>query len=46
MTKFSEYQWDASKDAENRRKHGLSLEDGIPALEDPNRAIVDRRRKS
>ena len=34
MKRFSQYQWDARKDAENRRKHGLSLEDGIPALED------------
>jgi uncharacterized DUF497 family protein len=31
-----EYEWDAAKDAENRRKHGLSLADGIPALEDPD----------
>jgi uncharacterized DUF497 family protein len=30
-----EYEWDAAKDAENRRKHRLSLADGIPALEDP-----------
>jgi uncharacterized protein len=31
------YTWDPEKDALNRRKHGLSLEDGIPALEDPGR---------
>jgi uncharacterized protein len=31
-----QYRWDERKDAENRRKHGLSLEDGIPALEDQN----------
>ena len=30
------YEWDSEKDALNRRKHGLSLEDGIPALEDPD----------
>jgi hypothetical protein len=30
------YTWDPEKDALNRRKHGLSLEEGIPALEDPN----------
>lgn len=36
MTTFLRYQWDTRKDAQNRRKHGLSLEDGIPALEDPN----------
>jgi len=30
------YVWDPVKDAENRRKHGLSLEDGIDALEDLN----------
>lgn len=29
--------WDPEKDALNRRKHGLSLEDGIPALDDPER---------
>ena len=29
--------WDPEKDALNRRKHGLSLEEGIPALEDPYR---------
>ena len=31
-----EYDWDPEKDAENRRKHRLSLADGIAALEDPN----------
>jgi len=31
------YEWDAAKDANNRRKHGLSLAEAIPALEDPNR---------
>jgi hypothetical protein len=36
MKKYVQYQWDVRKDAGNRRKHGLSLEDGIPALEDPN----------
>ena len=30
------YTWDPEKDALNRRKHGLSLEEGIPALMDPN----------
>ncbi|MGA3332674.1 MAG: BrnT family toxin [Terracidiphilus sp.] len=29
------YVWDPAKDALNQRKHGLSLADGIPALEDP-----------
>lgn len=38
------YVWDPAKDALNRRKHGLSLEEGIPALEDPNRNIwIDDR---
>ncbi|HEX4308645.1 MAG TPA: BrnT family toxin [Acidobacteriaceae bacterium] len=32
---YVRYKWDPNKDAENRRKHDLSLEDGIPALEDP-----------
>ncbi len=31
------YTWDQAKDALNRRKHGLSLMDGIPALNDPDR---------
>ena len=31
------YVWDQAKDALNRRKHGLSLEAAIPALEDPGR---------
>jgi uncharacterized protein len=29
------YEWDPRKDEENRRKHGLRLSDGIPALNDP-----------
>ena len=29
------YVWDPAKDALNQRKHGLSLAEGIPALEDP-----------
>lgn len=38
------YVWDPAKDAFNRRKHGLSLEDGIAALEDPDRDFwVDDR---
>lgn len=38
------YVWDPAKDALNRRKHGLSFHDGIPALEDPDRVswIDDR----
>jgi hypothetical protein len=31
------YEWDQAKDVLNRRKHGLRLQDGIPALEDPER---------
>jgi hypothetical protein len=38
------YTWDPEKDALNRRKHGLSLAAGIPALEDPDRDFwVDDR---
>ena len=38
------YAWDPAKDALNQRKHGLSLADAIPALEDPKRDIsVDDR---
>jgi len=41
-----EYEWDAAKDAENRRKHRLSLADGIPALEDPDaESWIDARFK-
>jgi len=29
--------WDPAKDALNQRRHDLSLADGIPALEDPER---------
>lgn len=38
------YVWDQAKDVLNRRKHGLSLADGIAALEDPDRVswIDDR----
>ena len=39
-----EYEWDPAKDAENRRKHRLSLADGIPALEDPDaESWIDER---
>jgi hypothetical protein len=31
------YVWDPAKDFLNQRKHGLSLEDGISALQDPER---------
>jgi len=31
------YTWDPEKDALNQRKHGLSLAEGIDAIEDPNR---------
>jgi uncharacterized protein len=38
------YVWDPAKDASNQRKHDLSLADGIPALEDPERdTSVDDR---
>ena len=38
-----EYEWDAAKAAENRRKHGIDFVDSIPAIEDPaafNRALL------
>jgi len=39
-----QYVWDPAKDLLNKRKHGLSLEDGIAALEDPGRDFwVDDR---
>lgn len=39
-----QYVWDPAKDAVNRRKHGLSLVDGILALEDPDRETwIDNR---
>jgi uncharacterized DUF497 family protein len=38
------YVWDPAKDLLNKRKHGLFLEDGIAALEDPDRDFwVDDR---
>lgn len=38
------YTWDPDKDSLNRRKHGLSLKDGVRALEDPGRdTTVDDR---
>jgi uncharacterized DUF497 family protein len=38
------YEWDLRKDAQNRRKHRLSLADGIPALEDPDaESWIDER---
>jgi hypothetical protein len=39
-----QYVWDPAKDVLNQRKHGLSLADGIPALEDPEReSLIDDR---
>jgi uncharacterized DUF497 family protein len=39
-----DYEWDAAKAAENRRKHGVDFADSIGAIEDPNRLEeVDRR---
>ena len=32
-----EYEWDAAKATENRRKHGIDFVDSIAAIEDPNR---------
>lgn len=38
------YGWDPRKDEENRRKHGLRLSDGIPALNDPRQVgWIDER---
>jgi uncharacterized DUF497 family protein len=38
------WEWDPVKDAENRRKHGLRLEQGIDALMDPDLlSWVDQR---
>jgi uncharacterized DUF497 family protein len=38
------YTWDPEKDALNRRKHGMSLEEGVPALEDArNNSWIDDR---
>jgi uncharacterized DUF497 family protein len=39
-----QYVWDPAKDVLNQRKHGLSLAEGIPALEDPDREVwIDDR---
>jgi uncharacterized DUF497 family protein len=32
-----DYEWDAAKAAENRRRHGIDFADAIAAIEDPNR---------
>jgi uncharacterized DUF497 family protein len=32
-----EYEWDAAKAGENRRRHGVDFMDSIAAIEDPNR---------
>lgn len=32
-----DYEWDAAKAAENRRRHGIDFVDSIAAVEDPNR---------
>ena len=32
-----DYEWDAAKAAENRRRHGIDFMDSIAAIEDPNR---------
>lgn len=38
------YAWDPAKDAINRQKHGLPLEAGIPALQDPDQySWIDNR---
>lgn len=38
------YVWDPAKDVLDQRKHGLSLAEGIPALEDPERdSWIDSR---
>jgi hypothetical protein len=38
------YEWDPEKDALNKRKHGLGLADGVPALDDPARVFwIDDR---
>lgn len=39
-----DYEWDPRKDAENLRRHGLSLADGVMALEDPDaESWIDNR---
>ena len=38
------YVWDPAKDLLNQRKHGMSLAEGIPTLEDPERdSWIDHR---
>jgi uncharacterized protein len=38
------YTWDPEKDALNRRKHGLALGEGVPALQDLNSDVrIDDR---
>jgi uncharacterized DUF497 family protein len=38
------YVWDPAKDVLNQRKHGMSLAEGVAALEDPKRdSWIDNR---
>jgi uncharacterized DUF497 family protein len=38
------YVWDPAKDVLNKRKHGISFAEGVPALEDPERdSWIDNR---
>lgn len=38
--KLGHFEWDPSKDSENKRKHGLSFLDAAQAFSDPNRILT------
>lgn len=38
---FGRYEWDADKAASNFSKHGITFEDAVIALEDPNGKVTD-----
>lgn len=38
---MAEFEWDAAKDAENRKKHGVSFDEAQYAFADPKRIIAE-----
>ena len=41
MSKSADFEWDDSKDRENKRKHGVSFSLAQIAFVDPNRVILE-----
>ena len=40
MDMWSDFEWDETKNGENRAKHGVSFEEAQHAFKDPNRLII------